>query len=391
MKKSTFDHLKESSESTHSQTLRSLSVYLWPRYRIDLKRRVVLSLLALILGKLVNICVPFLYKDIIDSLSPEKLALTSTFIVPAMLIIAYGVARVTAQGFGELRDFIFARVAQFAQRTVGIITFRHLHNLSMSFHLDRYTGGLARIIERGTRGIQTVLHFMLFNIFPTIVEILLVIGILLFRFPASFGIVTGITIMVYILFTLFISNWRVQFRQRMNQRDSEANSKAIDSLLNFETVKYFTNELHEEKRFDQALAGYEEAAVQSQGTLSILNIGQGIIISVGLVVVMYLGSVGVSQKILTVGDFVLLNTFLIQLYLPLNFLGFVYRETKQSLIDMDKMFELLNVESEIKDPVGAQPLILNSGEIEFKNVSFSYKEDRKILKRINFKVSSEPV
>lgn len=370
------------SGTNHWVTLKKLSRYLWPHGRSDLKMRVVLSMFFLLLGKAVNTYVPFLYKDIIDALSPEK----ALFAVPLFLILAYGVARIAAQGFGELRDFIFARVAQYAQRTVGLKTFEHLHNLSLSFHLNRQTGGLSRVIERGTRGIQTVLSFMLFNILPTIIEILLVVGILIYQFQISFGLVTGITIFLYIFFTLAVTNWRVKHRQMMNQKDTEANTKAIDSLLNFETVKYFTNENHEKARFDQALEGYESAAVQSQSSLSLLNIGQGTIISVGLFTVMYLAAQGVVQKNLTLGDFVLLNTFLIQLYLPLNFLGFVYRETKQSLVDMDKMFELLQVDPDIKDVPGAPVLSLQGGEVEFRNVGFHYQPERPILKNISFKV-----
>lgn len=378
----TFDAVREKPETRHMQTLKSLLPYLWPQGRWDLKTRVIVSILCLVLGKAFNTYTPFLYKRTIDALSPTQAML----LVPVMLILAYGLARVLSQAFGEIRDFVFARVAQHAQRAVGLQTFEHLHALSLAFHLERQTGGLSRVIERGTRGIQTLLSFMLFNILPTIVEIVLVVGILLYTFPPAFGLVTGLTIVIYIVFTLSITNWRVKHRQEMNQKDSEANSKAIDSLLNFETVKYFTNEVHERGRFDVALAGYEKAAVQSQASLSLLNIGQGIIITVGLFAVMYLGAEGVVQGHLTVGDFVLLNTFLMQLYLPLNFLGFVYRESKQSLIDMDKMFELLQVHADVQDRAGAQDAHLEKGEVEFRDVWFSYRPDREILKGVSFKV-----
>lgn len=362
--------------------MKTLLPYLWPRARTDLKVRVVLSMLALIIGKGFNTYVPFFYKQTIDALAPD----VAVLMVPFFLILAYCVARVAAQGFGELRDFIFVKVAQHAQRAVGLQTFAHLHGLSLAFHLDRQTGGVSRVIERGTRGIQTLLTFMLFNIMPTIIEIGLVLGILIYLFPISFALVTGVTIFFYIGFTLMVSNWRVGHRQEMNQKDAEANTKAIDSLLNFETVKYFTNEEHEEKRFDRALEGYERAAIKSQSSLSMLNIGQGIIISTGLFLVMYFAAQGVVQKSMTIGDFVMLNTFLMQLYLPLNFLGFVYRETKQSLIDMEKMFELLRIEADVKDKPGAPDLHLQHGELEFRNVSFYYKPERYILKNISFRV-----
>lgn len=377
-----FDTSRETKQTHHWKTLKGLSHHLWPQGRTDLKVRVVLSVLSLFLGKAINTYTPFLYKYSIDALSVEKALLA----VPFAFILAYAVTRIVSQVFGELRDFIFAKVSQHAQRSIGLKTFEHLHNLSLAFHLERQTGGLSRVIERGTRGIQTVLSFMLFNILPTIIEIFLVVGILLYRFPPSFGIVTGVTIFIYIFFTLSITNWRVKHRQTMNQKDSEANSKAIDSLLNFETVKYFTNEAHERSRFDVALSGYEKAAVQSQSSLSLLNVGQGIVISVGLFIVMYLAAQGVVRGDLTVGDFVLLNTFLMQLYLPLNFLGFVYRETKQSLVDMDKMFELLNVHPDVQDQAGAKDLALHEGIVEFRDVWFSYRPDREILKGISFKV-----
>lgn len=379
---SSFDALTEKPQTDHWKTAKALLPYLWPQNRMDLRVRVVLAMVALLSAKLINTYVPFIYKYIIDALSVEK----ALVVVPVMLIFGYAVARVLNQLFGELRDYIFAKVAQYAQRTVGLKTFEHLHGLSLAFHLERQTGGLTRVIERGTRGIQTVLSFMLFNILPTLVEIALVVGILLATFPPMFGIVTGLTILIYIYYTLAITNWRVKHRQTMNQKDSEANSKAIDSLLNFETVKYFTNEEHEQKRFDSALAGYETAAVQSQSSLSLLNVGQGFIISGGLCIVMLLASQGVARGEQTVGDFVLLNTFLIQLYLPLNFLGFVYRETKQSLVDMDKMFELLAVSADVRDEPGALDLQIQQGEVEFRNVRFSYRPDREILKNVSFKV-----
>jgi ABC-type transport system involved in Fe-S cluster assembly fused permease/ATPase subunit len=372
----------KSKSPQHGQTLKDLAPYLWPKGRRDLRLRVVASMCALIAAKGLNTYIPFLYKHAIDALSVRD----AIILVPTFFIFTYAIARVGAQFFGEFRDLIFAKVTQHAQRTIGLKTFQHLHALSMGFHLERQTGGLSRVIERGTRGIQTVLSFMLFNIMPTIVEIILVIGILIYQFHYSFGLVTAVTISCYIAFTLSITNWRLKHRQTMNQKDSEANSKAIDSLLNFETVKYFANEAHEHQRFDDALAGYETAAVQSQTSLSILNIGQGVIISTGLCCVMLLASRGVAAGAMTIGDFVLLNTFLIQLYLPLNLLGFVYRETKQSLVDMEKMFELLSVRADVQDLPNAPELDIARGALEFRDVWFSYNPDRQILKGISFKV-----
>lgn len=377
-----FDAVRENPKTRHRETIKSLLPHLWPVNRPDLKARVVLSMSCLVLGKVINTCVPFLYKKIIDGFSHE----TALLAIPVFTIIAYGVARSLSQIFGEMRDQIFSKVSQHAQRKVGLQTFEHLHALSLSFHLDRQTGGLSRVIERGTRAIQTLLSFMLFNILPTLVEIIFVVGILLVRFPISFGLVTATTITIYISFTLMVTNWRVKHRQTMNRSDSDANSKAIDSLLNFETVKYFTNERHEQNRFDRALATYEKAAVQNQKSLSMLNIGQGIVISLGLFTVMMLAASGVYSKVLSIGDFVLLNTFLIQLYLPLNFLGFVYRESKQSLIDMDKMFELLEVNADVQDKAGAKDLSLDEGAVEFRDVWFSYRPDREILKGVTFRV-----
>ena len=382
MNSKSFDAALDAKKQNHWSTLKIFLPYLWPNGRTDLKVRVVFSMLSLLLAKIFNTYVPFIYKYIIDSLSPEKVLMVS----PLIAIVAYGVARIMAQGFGELRDLLFARVTQCAQRSIGLTTFRHLHRLSMAFHLERQTGGLTRVIERGTRGIQTVLAFMLFNILPTIVEIVMVTGILFYHFNYIFGLITALTIVMYVSYTLKVTNWRLKYRQVMNQKDSEANSKAVDSLLNFETVKYFTNEVHESRRFDEALAGYEDAAVMSQASLSALNIGQGIIIAIGLFFIMWQAWQGVSLHGMTVGDFVLLNTFMIQLYLPLNLLGFVYRETKQSLVDMDKMFELLEVAPDIKDLPNAPNLQITEGTLEFKDVWFSYHADRAILKGISFKV-----
>ncbi len=377
-----FEATKYGKKRSDWKTMKTLAGYLWPKGRNDLRVRVVLAMVSLVLAKLVNVYVPFLYKGSIDALSKPAQLLA----VPLMIILAYGVARVFAQGFGELRDFLFSKVGQHAQRLIALSTFKHLHALSLRFHLERQTGGLSRVIERGTNGIEFFLNFMLFNILPTFLEIGLVTGILLLRFDFWFAAVAFSTVAIYIAYTLMVTDWRVRYRRTMNEMDAQANTKAVDSLLNYETVKYFGNEEHEFRRFDDALEGYERAAVISQGTLSLLNIGQGIIIGVGLIAIMWLAARGVVGGSMTVGDFVLVNTFLIQLYLPLNFLGFVYREMKQGLIDMDKMFELIDVHAEIKDEVGAQPLPVGPGKVEFKHVDFSYQPDRQILEDISFSI-----
>jgi len=365
-------------------TLKGLAAYLWPAERPDLKQRVFWAMVCLVLAKGINVYVPFFYKDAVDALSVEA----SLLAMPLALILAYGGARILAQFFGEFRDFIFIRVAQYAKRAIGLNVFQHLHALSLRFHLERQTGGLSRVIERGTNGIQFILGFTLFNILPTLLEIVLVTIVLFYMYDFKFAAVTFFTIFAYIAFTLSITEWRLKFRKEMNQKDSEANTKSIDSLINYETVKYFGNETHEYKRFETSLAGYESAAIKGQESLSILNVGQGAIIGIGLVIVMLMAANGVVEGRLTIGDFVLVNTFLIQLYLPLNFLGFVYGQIRQSLIDMDKMFELLDVTAEIKDAPDAKDLVVHQAELEFKHVSFAYSFDRPILKDISFKVEA---
>jgi ATP-binding cassette subfamily B protein len=372
------------AKGTTREDLRSLgrlAPYLWPKGERGLRARVLAAVAFLIAAKLVNVYVPILYKRAVDALSgPEIIAL------PVALVIGYGIARIGAQTFTELREAIFSRVEQHAVRLVGLSTFRHLHRLSLRFHLERQTGGMSRAIERGIRGVEFLLSFMLFNLLPTLFEILLVCGVLWHFYEVQFAAVTFVTIVVYILYTTLVTDWRVKFRREMNERDSEANTKAIDSLLNYETVKYFANEEHEAQRFDRALRAYERAAVKSQTTLSLLNIGQGFIIAGGLVLVMLMAGRGVVAGTMTVGDFVLVNTYLIQLYMPLNFLGMVYRNIKQSLTDLEKMFQLLGVKPEIEDAPGAPALAVPRGEIVFDDVHFRYDERRPILKGVSFRV-----
>ncbi len=379
-----FNPNSESDQTNNLKTLKVLGFYLWPEKRWDLRLRVIAAVVFLILAKVLNMYVPFLLKDAVDVFSKPLNAMT----LPIGLLLSYGFARVLVAVFGELRDFIFVKVGQHAQRTIALNTFKHLHGLSLQFHLSRHTGGLSRVIERGTRGIQFVLQFMTFNILPTLFEIVLVTGAVIYHFNLVFGAIIFVTIFIYIFLTIAVTEWRTKFRKNMNSAESSANTKAIDSLLNFETVKYFGNEEHEYSRYDISLAKYELAAVTSQMSLSLLNIIQSTIIGIGLVAVMWMTGQGIVNNTYTVGDFVLINTFLIQLYLPLNFLGFVYREIKNSLIDMDKMFELIGVHSEVADQEGAPDINVTAGAIEFENVFFGYNPDRQILKGISFKVDA---
>lgn len=375
-------------QDNHWSTVKSLLPFLWIKGRTDLKVRVILALAFLVTAKLIGVYIPFLFKDAVDILSGEKEVTTQVLLAatPVGLIIGYGISRVLGLVFGEMRDAVFVKVGQHAVRQIALSTFRHLHALSLRYHLERKTGGLSRIIERGTRGIDFILRFMLFNILPTLLEIFLITYIFWAEFGFFYALITLSSLVSYILFTTYITDWRLKFRRKMNDQDTKANTKAIDSLLNFETVKYFTNEDHEANRFNQALKAYEEAAVKSQLSLTLLNIGQGVIISLGLVIVLIMAANGVQEGRFTIGEFVLVNSLLIQIYMPLNFLGFVYREIKQSLVDMEKMFDVIATSSEVNDAPNAPPLEISKGVIEFKNVSFHYSENRPILKDISFKV-----
>ncbi|MCH8197097.1 MAG: ABC transporter ATP-binding protein/permease [Proteobacteria bacterium] len=363
--------------------LGSLMSYLWTANSFELRARVVLALILLVGAMSANVYLPILYKGAVDVLDAEA---GQVLALPLGLIGAYGLLRLISVAFGELRDAVFAKVAQRAIRTVALEVFRHLHALSLRFHLDRQTGGLSRAIERGTKGIEFVLAFMLFNIIPTMLEILVVCSILWVLYDFWFAAVTFLTIGSYIAFTLTVTEWRLKYRREMNTRDSEANTKAIDSLLNYETVKYFCAEEHEAGRYDRALERYERAAIISKTSLSALNIGQSSIIAIGLTMVMIMAGQGVVKGTMSIGDFVLVNTYLIQLYLPLNFLGFVYREVKQSLTDMEAMFSIIAIPEEVTDAPGAKPLKIDGGSITFDGVSFGYEADRPILKDVSFTV-----
>ncbi len=364
-------------------TIRTLLPYLWPRGEWTMRARVILALACLVTAKLATVMVPVLYKEAVDLISTE-----GAFLVTALIgiLIGYGISRVAQQGFAELRDFFFARVGQRAIRTVGLKTFRHLHSLSMRFHLDRQTGGLSRAIERGVKGIEFLLTFMLFNIVPTLLEIIMVCGILWAVFDVWYALVTLVTVSLYVAFTFSVTEWRMKFRRQMNEMDSKANTRAIDSLLNYETVKYFGNEEHEANRFDRSLRRYEDAAVRSKTTLALVNIGQGFIIAVGLTLVMTMAGFDIQSGAMTVGGFVMVNTYLMQLYQPLNFLGFVYREIKQSLTDMEAMFRLTEEQREVTDAEGAPDLVTRGGAISFRDVRFGYGPDWEILKGLSFEV-----
>jgi len=348
-----------------------------------MRARVFIAFGLMAFSKIVNVYVPIFYRDIVDALTAEVALAVA---LPIGLLFAYGGSRVLSVAFAEMREAIFARVAQRAVRNAALRTFRHLHALSLRFHLERQTGGLSRIIERGVKGIEFVLAFMMFNIIPTLLEIGMVCAILWGLFNFWYALVTFATLVGYIVFTLVVTEWRIKFRREMNDRDTEANTKAIDSLLNFETVKYFGNETHEAMRFDDSMRRYEEASVRNTVTLSYLNVGQACIISAGLILIMFMAGNEVVEKTMTVGDFVMVNAYLIQLYLPLNFLGFVYRQIRQSLTDMEVMFNVLEVPEEITDKMGAEPLAVNGAEVQFVNVDFNYDVRRPILKNVSFTV-----
>ena len=353
-------------------------------YLLEFKGRVVLALLLLVLAKLTNVAVPLLLKEIVDALDKPKAML----LIPVALVVGYGLLRLFSTLFGELRDAVFAKVTQRAIRRVALKLFVHLHSLSLRFHLERQTGGVSRDIERGTKGISFLLNFMLFSILPTLLEIGLVAGILFYKYNAWFAVITFITLIVYIVFTLFITEWRMIFRRTMNDMDSKANTRAIDSLLNYETVKYFGNEDYEARRYDEHMSKWETSAVKNQTSLATLNAGQSAIIAIGMTALMLLASNGVVEGELTLGDLVLINVFMLQLYMPLHFLGFVYREIKHSLVDMEKMFRLLDENREIQDAPDAVVLKVDQTSVHFEQVCFSYEPKRQILFDINFDIPS---
>ena len=364
-------------------TIRTLLPYL-----LQYKGRVALALTFLLAAKLANVGVPLIMKEIVDGLgvvvggSGEKLA----FGVIAGLLIAYGAARLSTTMFTELREFVFARVTQSAVRRISLEVFRHLHSLSLRFHLNRQTGGMTRDIERGSRGVSSLVSYTLYSILPTIVEITLVLSILAWKYDIWFVIITLIALTAYIVWSVGITEWRTNFRRAMNDLDSKANVRAIDSLLNYETVKYFGNEEYEARRYDQSMARWEVAAVKSQTSLSLLNTGQSAIIAVAVTAIMWRATVGVANGSMTLGDLVLVNAFMIQLYIPLNFLGVLYREIKQSMADMERMFTLLDENREVADVPAAPALALTGAAVRFEHVDFAYEPNRQILFDVDFEI-----
>src|SRR5512134_2400884 len=359
------------------RVLGMLLPYLW-----EYRGRVALALALLVSAKLANVAVPLVLKEVVDGLDPAIAVLT----VPAALLAAYGLLRFSTTLFAELRDVVFVRVAQRAIRRVALGVFRHLHSLSLRFHLERQTGGMTRDIERGTRGISTLLSYLIFSILPVILEFALVAAVLVARFDWRFAAITFGAVVVYLVFTFLVSEWRIAIRKRANELDSKANTRAIDSLLNYETVKYFGNEEFEAGRYDESLRRYESAATTSEASLGLLNIGQSLIIAIAVTALMFLAAEGVALRSLTLGDLVLVNALLIQLYIPLNFLGMVYREIKQSLVDMDRMFRLLAENREVADRPDAVQLPAGPAAIRFERVDFAYEPNRQILFDVSFEI-----
>jgi ATP-binding cassette subfamily B protein len=359
-------------------------------YLLEYKFRVAIALACLVAAKVTNLGIPILLKRLIDDLNLKADSPQVLLVVPVALILAYGLLRMAASLFAELREFLFARVTQNAVRKVALQVFEHLHALALSFHLARQTGGVSRDIERGTRGIQSLISYSLYSILPTLVEFILVLGYLAYSYDIWFAAITLCALVFYIAFTVVVTEWRTHFRKTMNEMDSRANQKAIDSLLNFETVKYFGNEAFEADRYDKNLVRYQAAAIKSQKSLAVLNFGQQTIIAIGLVLILWRATAGVVDGTMTLGDLVLVNTLMIQLYIPLNFLGVIYREIKQSLTDMERMFSLLNTDKEIADSPHAKPLIIENQshgpDVRFEHVSFHYDPKREILRDVSFNI-----
>ncbi|MGO4329634.1 ABC transporter ATP-binding protein/permease [Cupriavidus sp. 2TAF22] len=365
------------------QTVRNLLPYVW-----HYKWRVILALVCLVAAKVANLGVPVLMKKLVDNMNVPAGSATALLVVPVGLILAYGVLRLSGTLFTELREILFAKVTQSAVREIALQVFRHLHALSLRFHLERQTGGMSRDIERGTRGIQSLISYSLYSILPTLVEMGLVMGFFILHYDIWFAAITGCALVSYIVFTIVVTEWRTHFRRKMNELDSRANQKAIDSLLNFETVKYFGNEEYEARRYDENLLTYRSAAIRSQNSLSLLNFGQQAIIATGLILILWRATVGVAAGKLTLGDLVLVNTLMIQLYIPLNFLGVIYREIKQATTDMDRMFVLLGTNREVADAPGAQPLRVRGAAVRFAHVGFGYESNRTILDGVDFTIAA---
>ncbi len=362
-------------------TLKTLFPYLW-----EYKWRMLLALTFLIGAKLANVGVPLVLKQLVDHMTISPDNPRALLVLPVGILVTYGVLRLCTTAFTELREFVFAKVTQSAVRTIALKVFRHLHALSLRFHLNRQTGGMTRDIERGTRGISSLVSYTLYSILPTLVEITLVIGYLVLNYDIWFAGITFGALIVYIAYTVAVTEWRTNFRRTMNDLDSKANTRAIDSLINYETVKYFGNENYEARRYDKSLQNWERAAVKSQTSLSILNTGQAFIIAVAVTLILWRATQGVIDGAMTLGDLVLVNAFMIQLYIPLNFLGVIYREIKQSLADMERLFTLLDQHKEVADSTGAKPLDIQGAEVRFSHVDFSYEPKRQILFDVDFTI-----
>lgn len=363
--------------------LKTLIPYLW-----TYKWRVALALTFLIAAKCANVGVPLILKQLIDGLTIKPSDPHALLILPVGLLVAYGVLRLSTTLFTELREYTFVKVTQRAVRTIALQVFQHLHALSLRFHLNRQTGGMSRDIERGTRGVSSLVSYTLFSILPTLVEITLVLGYLALHYDIWFSVITGVALTTYIVFTIVVTEWRTHFRRTMNELDSQANAKAIDSLINYETVKYFGNEAYEAQRYDHGLQHYESAAIKSQTSLSVLNTGQSSIIAIAVAVILWRATAGVIDGSMTLGDLVLVNAFMIQLYIPLNFLGVIYREIKQSLADMERLFSLLDQHKEIADAPNAEDLQSQGSEVKFSHVDFSYEANRQILFDVDFTIAA---
>ncbi|YBV98013.1 ABC transporter ATP-binding protein/permease [Phyllobacteriaceae bacterium JZ32] len=371
------------------QTIRNLWPYMWPDERPDLKMRVVWATFYLVVSKIVLILVPYFFKWATNALNGKLQApdyVPALLLGTVMLVVAYNVARIVQAGLNQLRDALFASVGQYAVRQLAYRTFVHMHELSLRFHLERRTGGLSRVIERGTKGIETIVRFTILNTAPTILEFALTAIIFAFAYGFWYLAVVAVTVWLYTWFTIKASDWRINIRREMNDSDTEANTKAIDSLLNFETVKYFGNEAMEARRFDSAMARYEEAATRTWTSLGWLNFGQAVIFGIGMAILMVMSAREVMAGTQSLGDFVFINALLMQLSVPLNFIGFIYREVRQGLTDIEQMFDLLDVEQEVKDKPDARPLVVTDGAIRFDDVHFAYDPARPILKGISFEV-----
>jgi ABC-type transport system involved in Fe-S cluster assembly fused permease/ATPase subunit len=380
-------------QATLAGTLAHLWPYIWPGDRADLKMRVVWSVVLLLVAKLATLAVPFTFKWATDALTgadtaPVQASNWALWVVasPIVMTLGYGGLRVLMGIFTQWRDGIFARVAMHAVRKLAYLTFVHMHELSLRFHLERKTGGLTRVLERGRNGIETIVRMVILQLVPTIVEVTLLMAVLLWKFDWRYVLATLITVVIYMYYTYIATEWRIGIRRKMNDSDTEANTKAIDSLLNYETVKYFNSEEREAARYDRSMERYEQASVKAYTSLAVLNTGQAIIFTAGLTATMVMCAIGVRSGRNTVGDFVMVNAMMIQLYQPLNFMGMVYREIKQAIIDIEKMFSVLSRNPEIKDSPGAVPLIVTSGNVRFDNVQFAYEPDRPILKGLSFEV-----